>query len=192
MRGAWGNSRPYRDPFFAYFSIWPNALETSRKNSDVSLMSKTTLVDWHSGQMALSIYSLFPEPGDLKKTCEIPNCPAIYELIFSWVSSSENSLLGTPDTANSLRAKLPRWLHFEHRTGLSESNFGKLIVATVSSSLSALISIVFFMVCLFVMLCRYLAEHHRSYPACFESPPGTRPWGPDGPKQPISGPLLDI
>ncbi len=136
------------------FRYDPNYNEISRKKSDGSSISKTILVDWHSGQIALSTYSLVPEPGDLKKTCAIPNCPVITALIASWVSSSENLLLGTPDTANTLRAKLPRWLHFEHRTGLSEPNFGIFIVATVSSSLSALILIVFFIAYLYVMLCR--------------------------------------
>lgn len=143
----------YLNFIFASSSGWPIAFETLRKKSDVSSISKTILVDWHSGQTALSIYSLFPEPGDLKKTCTIPNCAVMYALIASWVSSSENLPFGTPDTANNLRAKLPRWLHFEHRTGLSEPNFGIFIVATVSSSLSALISIAFFIAYLCAMLC---------------------------------------
>lgn len=143
----------YLNFIFTSSSGWPIAFETLRKKSDVSSISKTILVDWHSGQTALSIYSLFPEPGDLKKTCAIPNLAVMYALIASWISSSENLVFGTPDTANTLRAKLPRWLHFEHRTGLSEPNFGIFIVATVSSSLSALISIAFFIACLCVMLC---------------------------------------
>ena len=121
-----------------FCSASPIDFETSRKKSDVSSISKTISVDWHSGQMALSTYSLFPEPGDLKKTCAIPNCAVINALIDPCVSSSANLLFGTPDTANTLRAKLPRWLHFEHRTGLSEPNFGIFIIATVSSSFSAL------------------------------------------------------
>lgn len=45
----------YLNILYTSTSDWPVAFEISRKKSELSSISKTILVDWHSGQMALSM-----------------------------------------------------------------------------------------------------------------------------------------